>query len=69
MAPKCFKMIKNGQSRDVLELSFHGDLRFVSLNAILEIFRAETKTKTVSKTTHEPEVFRTLNFCVYIKTH
>ena len=62
MAPKCYKMIKNGQSRGVLELSFHGDLRFVSLNAILEIFRAETKENSV----YEPEVFKTLNFCVYI---
>ena len=43
MAPKCFKIIKNGQSRGVLELSFHGDLKFVSLNAILEFLMAETK--------------------------
>ena len=47
MVPKCYKMIKNGQARGVLELSFHGDLRFVSLNAILEIFRAETKENSV----------------------
>ena len=43
MAPKCFKIIKNGQSRGVLELSFHGDLKFVSLNAILEFLMAEPK--------------------------
>ena len=46
MAVKWSNLFKNGHSIGVLELSFQGDLRFVSLNTYFKLVLAQSGIET-----------------------
>ena len=48
MSLKCILIIKNGQSRGVLEPSFQVVFRIVTQNAIFYLFGAKIREKSVS---------------------
>ena len=59
--------IENAQSRGVLELSFQGDFRYTSPNAILKLFCPKMGGK-VSPMTHKTDTSVTFHFCILILT-
>ena len=68
MSLKCILIIKNGQSRGVLEPSFQVVFRNVSQNAIFTFFGPKLRKK-VSPTIPNADIFKTFNFCISILTH
>ena len=68
MSLKCILIIKNGQSRGVLEPSFQVVFRIVNQNTIFTLLGPKLGEK-VSPTTHNADIFKTLNFCIPILTH
>ena len=67
MSLNCILVIKNEQARGVLELSFQGDFRYTSPNAILKLSCPKMGGK-VSQMTHKTDTSVTFHFCISILT-
>ena len=65
MSLNCILVIKNEQARGVLELSFQGDFRYTSPNAILK-FSCPKMGGKVSQMTHKTDTSVTFHFCISI---
>ena len=67
MSLNCILVIENAQLRGALELSFRGDFRYTSPNAILKLFCPKMGGK-VSQMTHKTDTSVTFHFCISILT-